>query len=113
MAQIWIFAGGGNLPVAAQPQLDSISTGMKSRLDRAKSVRQISAMPAMRSYYAVRQNHRHLRSPRVIGICGQLGRTSAAWLLTGLKEAFAACEAISSRGSKQSFEVHSGSTALV
>jgi hypothetical protein len=48
-----------------------------------------SALPAMGSYYAVRQNHRHLRSPRFVGICGQLGRTSAAWLLTVLKETFA------------------------
>jgi hypothetical protein len=51
------------------------------------------ALPAMGSYCAVRQNHRHLCSPRFIGICGELGRTGAAWFLSG-KQAFAVLQAI-------------------
>jgi hypothetical protein len=41
VSQIWIFAGGDDLSVAAPPQSDSIAIGMNSRLDCAESVRQI------------------------------------------------------------------------
>ena len=100
-----------NRSVAARPQLDfNNQPGRKVALIARNPFDRFYVLPAIRSYYAFDQNHRHLRSPRFIVICGQLDRVGAARFLKSFESSGRSrfCSDCFRRHPSTSFEVRFG-----